>query len=113
MKTDSVEKSVIGLREIKEYWEHAATAAVNETSLRPTARDPYLQQLVETAVEKWIWPDARMLDVGCGDGTSTFRFANRARFVLGLDFIPKYVAIAQERARRESITNIEFACADI
>src|SRR5688572_9532396 len=110
---DSVEKSMIGLPEVKKYWENASVCPLDNTSLRPTARDPHLQEIVEAAIEKWIWPTAQVLDIGCGDGASTLLFANRAEFVHGVDFIPRYVTMARERARRQNLNNIAFECGDV
>jgi SAM-dependent methyltransferase len=110
---DGIEASIIGLPEIKQYWENASTCPFDEASLRPTARDPHLQEVVEAAVEKWIWPGAQVLDIGCGDGTSSLRFANRAEIVHGVDFIPRYVEMARESARRLNVKNVEFSRADV
>jgi SAM-dependent methyltransferase len=110
---DSVERSVVGLSEIKKYWENASGNPIDEDALRSTARDPYLQQLVEAAIEKWIWPGAQILDIGCGDGASTLLFAKKAAFVRGADFIARYVEMARERARRENVKNVEFTCCDV
>jgi SAM-dependent methyltransferase len=110
---DSVETSAVGLPDIKKYWENASVSPIDQDALRSTARDPYLQQLVEVAIEKWIWPGALVLDLGCGDGISTLLFARRAGFVHGADFIPQYVDMARIRARRENVNNVEFTCCDI
>ena len=109
----NVETSGIGLLEVRKYWENASICPLDEASLRPTARDPHLQELVETAIEKWIWRSAQVLDIGCGDGASTVLFANRAEFVHGVDFIPQYVKMARERVRRQNLNNVEFECGDV
>jgi SAM-dependent methyltransferase len=108
-----VETSTVDLPEIKKYWETASANPVDKDALRSTARDPYLQQLVEATIEKWIWPGTIVLDVGCGDGISTLLFARRAAFVRGVDFIPRYVEMARDRARRENVSNVEFTCCDV
>jgi SAM-dependent methyltransferase len=104
---------MIDLPEIKKYWENASNCPLDEASLRPTARDPHLQELVEAAIEKWIWPTSELLDIGCGDGASTLRFASKAAFVHGVDFIPQYVEMAGEHACRKNLTNVKFARADV
>jgi ubiquinone/menaquinone biosynthesis C-methylase UbiE len=57
--------------------------------------------------------DKDVLDVGCGDGRMTWRFADRARSVLGLD--PEAASIKQ--ARRDTPahlrTRVTFQVADI
>jgi SAM-dependent methyltransferase len=110
---DGVERSKIDLPEIRKYWEIASAHPVHEAALRPTARDPYLQQLVETAIDKWVWPGAQVIDIGCGDGASTLLFARKAAFVCGADFVPRYVEMARELAQRERVENAQFICCDV
>jgi SAM-dependent methyltransferase len=105
---DLVETSVVDLSQIRDYWEKASTQAIDADDLRPTARDPYLQQVVEAAIEKWVWPAAQLLDIGCGDGASTVRFAKRAKHCHGVDFIERYVSIARENAECLSVHNVDF-----
>jgi len=97
--------------EIRKHWKTSAESAVDADGLKATARDPFLQEVVEVAMEKWIEKDTDLLDVGCGDGASTRRFAAIARKVVGADYIDRYV----ERAREESagISNAVFAQGDI
>jgi len=104
-----VETSVVDLPQIRDYWEKASTQVTDADKLRPTARDPYLQQAVEAAIEKWIWPGAQLLDIGCGDGASTLRFARRAKYCHGVDFIERYVTIARDNAASLSVQNVDFA----
>jgi ubiquinone/menaquinone biosynthesis C-methylase UbiE/uncharacterized protein YbaR (Trm112 family) len=49
-----------------------------------------------------IEPGALVLDVGCGDGRTTFQLAGRAR-VVGFDLSSEQVRRAVERARREGV----------
>lgn len=111
--TDTVETSVVDLSQIRTYWERASAQPVDSAMLRPTARDPYLQQLVETAMEKWIWPSATVLDIGCGDGASTLRFAARAKFAHGVDFIQQYAEMARRKAASSEAGNVEFGQANV
>jgi len=52
----------------------------------------------------------RLLDVGCGDGSSSMRFANQAGEVLGVDYVSGFV----ERARSGcALPNVHFEQADV
>ncbi len=84
--------------ENRTYWETAAAVERDADGLRPSARDPNLQEVVETAILRWLRPGATLLDVGCGDGLSTLRFAAVTGRAVGVDLIPSFV----ERARRNA-----------
>ncbi len=51
-------------------------------------------------------PCDHALDVGCGDGILTTKFAHVARQVTGIDVSPEMIAIARENAAAENITYI-------
>lgn len=50
----------------------------------------------------------RVLDVGCGDGTTALPAARTGAQVLGVDLTPHLVAAGNRRAEAEGLTNIEF-----
>lgn len=84
------------LAEIRAYWEASAKSNVDADGLKPTARDPYLQAAVEHAIEQYIPAGAKLYDFGCGEGSSTARFAKRAGQTFGFDYIESYVTSAQD-----------------
>lgn len=97
----------------REHWEAAAKQVTDSDGLRPTSRDPYLQDVLEHEIEKWIEPDQRVLDIGCGNGHSTLRFAAHAESIVGADFVEDYVTQAQKLAAKANIENAAFLAADI
>ena len=101
------------LAEIEAYWAAAAETDKDAEGLRPTARDPYLQEAVEAAIEPHLSRDHRLLDVGCGDGVSTLRFARRVQAVVGFDYIDGFVTRARESAQRAGATNAVFERASV
>jgi ubiquinone/menaquinone biosynthesis C-methylase UbiE len=60
----------------------------------PTQRDP---EAVETAYlhDMTTMNDARVLEVGCGDGRLTWRYAGTARRAIGIDSNGEHLAVAQ------------------
>ncbi len=93
---------------------HVAQNPIDDEGLRPTARDPYLQLVVEAAIEKQLYPDARLLDIGCGDGLSTIRFANfTGGQTLGIDYIDEYVEMSRENAVKSQAQMVTFEQGDI
>lgn len=100
------------LQEVQAFWESAAQAPLDADGLRPTARDPYLQEALEGLIENRL-EGGRLLDVGCGDGLSTLRFADRVDSVLGVEFAPGFVEMAKENARHQGKTEVRFEQGDV
>ncbi|HEV3176227.1 MAG TPA: class I SAM-dependent methyltransferase [Stellaceae bacterium] len=101
------------LAEIEAYWREAASAETDADGLRPTARDPFLQEAVETAIERHLSGGDRLLDVGCGDGASTLRFAGRVREAVGIDYIDTFVSRASAASAQRGIGNVRFRQASV
>ncbi|MFZ5861377.1 MAG: class I SAM-dependent methyltransferase [Nitrospirota bacterium] len=58
-------------------------------------------------------PYESVLDVGCGEGYHTLYAARFAKQVTGLDVSPDALALAEQRARRERVSNVRFVCSDL
>jgi SAM-dependent methyltransferase len=58
--------------------------------------------------ELGITPGMKVLDLGCGDGTTAIPAARRGADVLGVDIASNLVAAGNERAGTEGLTNIRF-----
>jgi ubiquinone/menaquinone biosynthesis C-methylase UbiE len=101
------------LADIHCYWQRAAQTELDADGLRPTVRDEFLQQAVESAIEKWIWPGCALLDIGFGDGHSTLRFAKRAGSVLGVDYVREFVDRATTNAAKAQADNTRFVEGDV
>ena len=54
----------------------------------------------------------KVLDLGCGDGTTALPAARRGADVLGVDIASNLVAAGNERARAEGLTNCRFQRGD-
>src|SRR5690349_4142338 len=54
-----------------------------------------------------------VLEIGCGDGRMTWRFAASARSVLALDPVAQSIAEAQAVATAQSRSNVRFEVGDI
>jgi SAM-dependent methyltransferase len=95
------DKSRASLTEIEQHWSKSAKAPVDQDGLRPVARDPYLQDVVETAMERWLPANGTLFDIGSGDGYSTIRLSRSVAKTYGFDFIPDFVEAARQNAARE------------
>jgi SAM-dependent methyltransferase len=99
--------------QIRAHWTEAAQHELDADGTRPTARDPNLQEAVESAIERYLAPGQVLLDIGCGDGLSTLRFARRVERVVGLDYVETFAVRARQRAGADGIANAEFETADV
>ena len=77
---------------------------------------PQAQKLYELAADFAAPADSprpeMILDLYCGTGTIGLSMASRAEKILGVEIIPAAVENAKANARRNSIANAEFLCAD-
>ncbi len=55
-----------------------------------------------------VKPGMRVLDLGCGDGTTAIPAAKRGADVLGVDIAENLVAAGNRRAKEAGLTNIHF-----
>jgi SAM-dependent methyltransferase len=99
--------------QIRAHWAAAAEHELDSRGTRPTAPDPHLQDAIENGIGRYLRPAQRALDIGCGDGLSTLRFAKSVDRILGVDYIDGYVRKAQQRAKESGVTNASFEPGDV
>ena len=73
------------------------------------------QEAYTRSIEKvvgMVSPDDEVLEIGCGTGIVTLGVAPYARRVVGTDISPEMIAVAQAKADREGVANVEFRVGD-
>jgi SAM-dependent methyltransferase len=83
----------------KALWEKGDFTKIAET-MRQSG-----EELVDTLR---IAPDMRVLDLGCGDGTTALPAAARGAMVLGVDIASNLVAAGNARAKAAGLRNLRF-----
>ncbi len=70
---------------------------------------PELFELIESH------PVGRAIDLGCGTGTNALTLAQRGWRVVGVDFVPRAIRLARQKARRAGLPagQVEFRVADV
>lgn len=94
----------------KDFWERFANVWVTQQSELDALMAPVLDGVLDRAAIK---PGARVLDIGCGTGTSTLRAAQIAGtdgHVDGIDISEPM--LAQARANAVGTSNLDFQTAD-
>jgi SAM-dependent methyltransferase len=66
----------------------------------------------ELVAQLRIAPGLRVLDLGCGDGTTAVPAARLGADVLGVDIAPNLVAAGNERATAQGLKNLRFEQGD-
>ncbi len=83
-----------------------------DRSARQYAADPIKDMAgYERTVERtrqWLKASDRVLEIGCGTGTTALKLAPSVSHLLGTDISAAMIAIAQEKARGQSCANADF-----
>ena len=57
---------------------------------------------------KYIEPDKRLIDIGCGTGGFTMKLARKSKYTLGVDISGKQIQLAKRRLMRSKMENLDF-----
>lgn len=88
------------------FWDRSA----RRYAARPVAD----MRAYETTLERsraWLKPDDRVLEIGCGTGTTALRLAPGAAHITGSDISAEMIAIAEEKRAAQGIGNVGFIAA--
>ena len=66
----------------------------------------YEYKLAET--KKRLDPDMRVLEFGCGTGTTALTHAPHVTSIKAIDYSEKMIEIARDKAANQNITNVDF-----
>ena len=72
--------------------------------------DAYQASLART--KHWLTPDMRVLELGCGTGSTALLLKDDAAEILGTDFSTEMVRIGNAKVADEGATNVRFEVAD-
>lgn len=73
--------------------------------------EEHVEATVEWISDRFETDDAKILDLGCGPGLYTERFARAGHDVTGVDFSRASIDRAKERAAEEGL-DVDYVCAD-
>ena len=74
------------------YWENKAQEGGADPTI--TIRDHHFRELEINTVKRFLRPEDRVLDIGCGNGYSTLRYAESVKEIVGVDYSPAMIEAA-------------------
>jgi SAM-dependent methyltransferase len=76
-------------------------------------RDPAAYERAIAATRARLRPGDRVLELGCGTGTTALRLADPGWEIEATDFSARMIAIAAEKAQAAGVATVRFAQADL
>jgi 2-polyprenyl-3-methyl-5-hydroxy-6-metoxy-1,4-benzoquinol methylase len=92
-----------GAPTVSRFWDRLA---VKYAKKAVPDEDAYARTLER--VRTHLTPNDRVLELGCGTGTTARKLASSAREILATDYSAKMIAIAAAKAEAEGVTNVSF-----
>ena len=91
---------------IKEKYEEFHKNAGVQTKI--VDKNNFTYHIVLSFIDKYLQPEMKVLDIGCGIGTISLYVANKGNEVLGIDISEKAVNAAQKSAEILGVKNASF-----
>src|SRR5450759_5060584 len=79
----------MSIQKIKEHWGQKAMEFIENPNgeMGNTLYDENLRRMEINAIQKYITPGSKVLDIGCGNGFSTIQFAKENKVnIEGMDY---------------------------
>lgn len=85
------------------FWDRRADSYAK----RPVPDEDAYARTLER-VRAHLTPNDSVLELGCGTGTTALKLAQSARSILATDYSAQMIAIAEQKAKRAGIGNVQF-----
>jgi len=92
------EKKENTLKNVKTFWDNTTV----------TSRDFYARDLETATILSYLKSDDKVLDVGCGTGSETIKFAGKVRNITGIDYSENMIIAANKLMESLEIRNAKF-----
>jgi len=83
--------------EIKQFWVDSGKSEIDKDGLKPTARDPWMQKINEYHCTRYLDSHDEVLDVGCGEGSSSLEFIKNSKSLIGVDYSETLIKQANKK----------------
>jgi SAM-dependent methyltransferase len=95
-----------------DYWERRSSSWIEAEDYTSLVTGSFGRRAMDRLA---VGRGARVLDVGCGTGSTTIELARRVSpegAAVGIDIAPSMLTVAQARAGNEGVDNVEFVVGD-
>jgi len=89
------------------FWHKIAEKYAARPLDDPEAYEVWLAQVIS-----YLKKTDRVLEVGCGTGSTALRLAPHVQSFLAADFAPRMIEIAEEKRVTDGADNLRFVCSD-
>ena len=93
---------------VEKFWDNLA-----ERYSKSPVRDETVYQEKLEATRRYLNPESRVLEIGCGTGTTALHHAPYAKHILATDISNNMLDIARNKASDAGITNVSFEQATV
>lgn len=100
-------------QEIKKFWDNQAKQF--KSSQLATAPDFYYRELEIKSICDYLKNKKTILDIGCGNGYSTFKFAKTFpdSKISGIDYSEEMISYAKKSLKRKKTKNLSFSAGNV
>ncbi|MDB9916157.1 class I SAM-dependent methyltransferase [Pseudomonadales bacterium] len=99
-------------QEEKAWWDEYGEYMTYQWQTTPNLNRVLRHRLEEDYMDYLHKPGGRLLDLGCGSGWLSMRFARQGMSVLGIDVSQEQINAANVAKEKEGLQNLKFICAD-
>ena len=93
------------MKDAKTFWDNYAPRYA-----RSRIQNPGNYQKKLEVSRSYLTPDSRVLEVGCGTGSTALEHAAHVGSILATDISAEMIAIAEQKLRDSPFNNVEFQC---
>ena len=90
------------------FWDRIA-----EKYAAQPVKDPEAYEHTLERTRAYLSPGDRVLEVGCGTGTTALKLGPSVGAMTGTDFSDGMIEIARHKAEEQGAANVDFRCADV
>lgn len=91
-----------------QFWDGIA----EKYAVRPV-RDEDAYRYTLDRIRAHLEPSDRVLELGCGTGTTALKLADAVQQITATDFAPNMIEIGQKKAQEQGIENVDFVAQDV